>query len=208
VLNHLTKYLFQYKSVSIPSVGTLQIVQQPPQLNVVDKIILPPSFSVVIRKEEEVSAHQLQYLENILQRGHTNILSDLRFFGDKLQEKINGPGFEWNGLGTITRSTQTIPLMTGALEPVPAERVLRQHVQHSVLVGDQQMLSGTTSDDEIVGEKTSKRSLLVIIGWVLLFFSLLFIAFQLYSGRFRVNGAGSKQAPSSHHSHQFTTPLA
>jgi len=207
VLNYLTKYLFQYKSVSIPSVGTLQIVQQPPQLNVVDKIILPPSFSVVIRKEEEVSVHQLQYLENILQKGHDNILSDLRFFGDKLQEKINGPGFEWNGLGIITRSTQTIPLMTGALEPIPAERVLRQDAQHSVLVGDQQMLSGTTADDDTMGEETSKRSLLVIIGWVLLVLSLLFIAFQLYSGKFRVNAAGSKQSPSSYQFQQITSPL-
>lgn len=208
MLNHLTKYLFQYKTVSIPHVGTLQIVQQPPQLNVVDKIILPPSYSVVIGKEEEVSTHQLQYLENILQKGHDNIINDLRYFGDKLQEKINGPGFEWNGLGTITRSTQSISLVTASLEPVPAERVIRQNAQHSVLVGDQQMLSSTNVSDETVEDARSKRSILVIIGWVLLLLSLVFIAFQLYSGRFRVNAAGSKQAPSSYNFQHTKLPAA
>ena len=208
MLNYLTTYLFQYKSVSIPHVGTLQIVQQPPQLNVVDKIILPPSFSVVIKKEEDVSMHQLQYLENILQKGRDNIVSDLRFFGDKLQEKINGPGFEWAGLGTITRSTQTIPLVAGSLEPVPAERVMRHDAQHKVLVGDQHMVSGGTTSEEIVEEDVARRSILVIIGWVLLLLSLAFIAFQLYAGKFRINAAGSKQAPSSYQFQHSTPSLA
>lgn len=201
MLNLLTKYLFQYKSVSIPNVGTFQIVQQPPQLNIADKIILPPSYVVEIRKEGEVTDHQLNFLDAILQRGREDIHRDLRFFGNKLQEKINGPGFTWDGLGTITRSTQSLPISIGALEPIPAERVLRQDARHKVLVGDQQRLSGGIPEEvEIAGKK---RSIFVVIGWVLLLLSILFIALYLYNGKFRMNATGSTQSPTSF----FVTPI-
>lgn len=196
MLNHLTKYLLQYRTVSIPHVGTIQIVQHPSQLNVVDKLILPPSYFVELGKGEEVSDHQLTFLDRILNRGKDDILKDLFFFGDKLQEKINGPGFEWAGLGTITRSTQSIPLSIEALVPVPAERVLPQDARHSVLVGDHQMTSGQST--EVRTEtyvKENKRSIFIITGWVLLLLSILFIVFYLYTRKFKLNATGSQQSP-------------
>lgn len=198
MLNHLTNYLFQYRSVSIPHVGTIQLVQQPPQLNVVDKLMLPPTYSLELKTGGEVSDHQLTYLNAVLQRGKDDVLRDLRFFGDKLQEKINGPGFTWEGVGTITRSTQSLPLSMNALEPVPAQRVIRQDARHKVLVGDQQMLSGPAPETYV--ERTiGKRSIYLTIGWIVLVLSLLVIAFLLYQGRFRINSTGSKQAPTVFH---------
>jgi hypothetical protein len=193
VLNHLTSYLFQYKSVSIPNVGTLQLVQQPSQLNVVDKLILPPTYFVELKKDDKVSTHQLVYLNQLLQRGIDEVERDLVFFGGRLQEKINGPGFTWEGLGTFTPGTQTLPLAVKALAPVPAERIIRQDARHQVLVGDQQRLSGTGEETEAAVK--SGRSVLIIIGWVLLLLSLLFIGYHLYTGRFRINSTGSKQSP-------------
>jgi len=197
VLELLTKYLLQYKSVSIPNVGTFRVVQQPPQLSVADKIILPPSYSIELKKEEEVSAHQLHFLNGALNRKNEDLLQDLKFFGNKLQEKINGPGFEWEGLGIITRSTQSLPIEINGLEPIMAVRVIRQDARHKVLVGDQHFMSGSSTVDEISGTEVSKtnRSLLVIAGWILLLLSILFIIFHLYTGKFKVKAAGSKQTP-------------
>ncbi|RYZ31142.1 MAG: hypothetical protein EOO10_00145 [Chitinophagaceae bacterium] len=201
MLNHLTNYLFQYRSVSIPHVGTIQLVQHPPQLNVVDKLMLPPSYSLELKTGGEVSDHQLAYFNAILQKGKDDVLQDLRFFGDKLQEKINGPGFNWEGVGTITHSTQSLPLSINALEPVPAQRVIRQDARHKVLVGDQQMLSGPATETSI--EKTvGKRSIYLTIGWIVLVLSLLVIAFLLYQGKFRINSTGSKQTPTVFHFRQ------
>ncbi|RYY00502.1 MAG: hypothetical protein EOO53_21790 [Gammaproteobacteria bacterium] len=58
-------------------------------------------------------------------------------------------------------------------------------------------MSGSSAADEISGTEVSKtnRSLLVIAGWILLLLSILFIIFHLYTGKFKVNAAGSKQAP-------------
>ena len=65
MLNHLTTYLFHYKKVSIPHVGTIQIVQRPPQLDVVDKRLQPPFYLVEFKKEEDVTDHQIRFLNNI-----------------------------------------------------------------------------------------------------------------------------------------------
>jgi hypothetical protein len=200
VLNHLTKYLFQYRTVSIPNVGTIQLVQQAPQLNVVDKILLPPTYSLELKAAQEVSDHQLNYLGAVLQRGEDDVLRDLRFFGDKLQDRINGGGFNWEGLGTINRGTQSLPISINALEPVPAQRVIRQDARHKVLVGDQQRLSGQGPETEMLAERTvRKRSLYMTIGWIVLVLSLLVIAFLLYQGKFRINATGSKQSPTVFH---------
>ena len=198
VLNHLTRYLLQYRRVSIPHVGTLYIVQHAPQLDVVDKILQPPSYSIELKKEEEVSDHQLSFLDGILNKGKEDLLRDLRFFGDKLHEKINGPGFEWTGLGTITRSTQSISLQIEALEPVPAEKVIRLDAKHHVLVGDQQMTSTQIAELRTEQETAGKkRSIFVIVGWIILILSILFIVLYLYLGKFRVGSTGSKMSPTS-----------
>ena len=207
VLNHLTTYLFQYRTVSIPHVGTIELVQHPPQLNVVDKLLLPPTFALQLKREEEVSDHQLHFLDAILQKGKDEVLRDLRFLGVKLQEKINGPGFNWEGLGTINRSTQTLPITVNSLEPVPAQRVIRHDARHKVLVGDQQRISGQAEDRLPVERRGRKRSIYMIIGWIILLLALLVIGFLLYQGKFRINASGSKQKPSSYYLIKQETPI-
>lgn len=199
MLELLTKYLFQFRTVSVPHVGTIQIVQHPAQVDVVEKKIYPPTFIAELKIKEEVSEHQLEFLDSFLNSGKEVVLRELKFFGDKLQEKINGPGFEWKGLGTITRSTQSMPLNTKALETVIAEKITRADAQHPILVGDQQMTSiemAARRERPIIIEK--KTSVFIIAGWILLGLSILAIAVLLYIGKFRVNAAGLKVNPTSY----------
>ena len=198
VLNLLTKYLLQYRTVTIPHVGTIQLVQHPSQLDVADKIIQPPSFSAEIKREENVSAHQLNFLDHFLKRGHHSVLHDLKQFGDGLHDKINGPGFEWNGFGRLDSNTQSLSIPVEGLYAITAERVMRENPDHQVLIGDKQ-----TSSYKIAGEKVGsdvpkrKHSAVITIGWVLLALSILAIAFFIYQGKFKVNSAGSKMSPTS-----------
>ena len=187
VLQLLTKYLFQYRTVSIPQVGTFQLVQHRAQLNVVDKLILPPTFTLELRQGDNVADHQLDYLNKNLGRDKHIVLDELQALGGQLKEKINGGGLHWDGIGTISQNTQTLPIAIAALEAVPAQRVIRQDARHKVLVGDQQRLSGQPleTDTPFVQEKR-KRSLVMIIGWAVLILSILAIAFLLYQGKFRV----------------------
>lgn len=200
VLNQLTNYLLQYKRVTIPSVGTIHLVPQPPQLNVADKMILPPSFTAELKEGEEVPYHQLAFLVAVLKQEKEAVLQKLSKLGSRLKDEMQGDGFNWKGIGTLHHNNHSLPLSAEALEAVPAERVLRQDAEHKVLVGDLQMTSRQIAGlKEEEGVKTeNKRSLLMIIGWIVLILSILYIVFVLYQGRFRVGATGSKSAPTGY----------
>ena len=199
VLNLLTKYLLQYRTVTIPQVGTIQLIQRPSQLDVAAKIIQPPSFSAELKREENVSAHQLNFLDHFLKKGHHSVLDDLKQFGDRLHDRINGPGFEWNGFGRIDGNTQSFSIPVEGLYAITAERVMRENPDHQVLIGDKQTSSYKIADEKVGSEVVeSKRSVLITVGWVLLALSILAIAFFIYQGKFKVNASGSKMPPQAH----------
>lgn len=198
VLDQLTKYLVQYKRVSIPAVGTILLVQRPSELNVADKTILPPSFTAQLNEEDAVPEHQLQFLAGSLKEEKETVLARLQDVGNKLKKQVNSDGFEWQGIGTIRRSDAPVTVSLPALQPLSAERVLRQNAEHNVLVGDQQMTSTQIAglrEEELEEGRKTKRSVLVIIGWIILLLSILYIIFILYQGKFRVGATGSKYAP-------------
>jgi hypothetical protein len=198
VLNQLTKYLLQYRRVSIPSVGTIQLVQQPATLDVASKLLLPPSFKAEWTDDETVSDHQLRFLSAGLEQETANVRASLQALGLQLSEQVRSEGFHWKGIGLIRQNGDAVPLSLDALEPVAAQRVLRHGAEHNVLVGDQQMTSTQIAELREEGPAAGKRSLFVIVGWIILLLSILYILFVLYKGKFRMGATGSQQAPTSY----------
>lgn len=195
MFHQLTKYLFHYKQVSIPSVGTLYLVQQPARLNVVDKLIEPPGYLAELKTEQAVTDHQLDFLSRALKAEKETVRRNLQELGDRLQRKIQNDGFEWKGIGWLRQAGHQFAVLPEAMEPIPAAKVLRQNAEHSVLVGDQQLTS-----TQIAGQREGfivrgRTSVWMIIGWVLLFLSILYIVFVLYLGKFRFGATGSRQSP-------------
>ncbi|HET7896520.1 MAG TPA: hypothetical protein VFL47_02590 [Flavisolibacter sp.] len=197
VLDQLTKYLLQYKQVSIPSVGTIQIIQQPAQLNIADKVLLPPTFSAELKEGDTVPEHQLNFLSAVLNESKENVQQSLSETGEWLKRKIDANGFEWKGIGLLHNRQFDPTLSVPALESIPAERVLRQNAEHRVLVGDQHMTStqmAERSDGDVV---VRKRSIFMIIGWILLALAIVYIVIVLFLGKFHVGATGSKMSPTS-----------
>jgi hypothetical protein len=199
VFNQLTTYLLQYKRVSIPSVGTILLIQHPPQLDIANKQILPPGYTAELRDGESISEHQLNFLAARLNQEKEKVRQLLAENGLWLKEKINSEGFEWKGIGLIRQPGETTAVPLTALTAVPAERVLREGATHNLLVGDQQMTStemtNRQAEDSKVVEK--ERSLFMIIGWIILLLAIFYIVFVLYQGKFRIGASGAKQSPTS-----------
>jgi len=197
VFQQLTNYLLQYKRVSIPSVGTIHLVQQPAQLKVADKVLLPPAFSAELQSEDTVPEHQLDYLSAALNQGKENVRQSLEKVGRWLVERMDGEGFHWKGIGLIRNNAIQSSVSLPAMEAIPAERVLRRNAEHNVLVGDQQMTSRQITERNVDGVVERKRSIVDIVGWIVLLVAILYILFVLYQGKFRVGATGSKQSPTS-----------
>jgi hypothetical protein len=189
VLSLFTKYLLQYKRVSIPNVGTFEIVQQSPQLNIAEKLFLPPFFIARYRQQDAVTDHQRQFFAVSDGIEKTN----LEQFGARLKTSIERKPFRWNGFGILRYDAGSIvfepdQINIASLNAIPAHKVTRENAQHSMLVGDQQMTSQEVTD--VLSKKSTRRPLFMIIGWAVLVIAMIAILIILYLGRFEITAAG------------------
>jgi hypothetical protein len=192
VLAQLARYLLQFHQVHIPSVGTIRLVQRPASLDVASKLIHPPSFTLDFSEDGWLGKHQLWHFSTHLHFDEGATRDALQDAGVQLRRAIEKAPFTWNGIGTFSYYNQEILFEPQqhkpVLQPLPAERVVREGVQHSVLVGDQVVLSNGTRDIEEAVEKSWNWRL--IAGWAAVILSLFFILFYLYQHQFQSTASG------------------
>lgn len=185
----LTKYLVQFGQVCIPHIGTFEIVQEPPELDVADKRVKPPFFKTRLVQQERVSDHQVRFLS--AETG--NAKKELLLFGEQLKESLRQSPFRWQGFGTLSYASNNLvfepeSIRIGALSEVPALKVIRDNAHHPVLVGDRQMRSDEMG--AILEKARRKNHLPVMIGWTVLAVAVGAIVFFLYQKGFQGSAAG------------------
>jgi hypothetical protein len=194
VLPLITKYLIQYRKVSIPNVGSFEIKYRSSELDVADKKILSPVFSTEYSPSDQVSQHQLHYFASTLRSSKEMAGTDLLRFGTQLTQKLSEGAFRWNGLGTLKNTDKEIVFEPEDIRPVgfdaiPASRVIREKSDHMVLVGEQERSSiEMTESLQPSGKPT--RSYLNLIGWIILLLVVAVIVFILFRNGFSPLGAG------------------
>ena len=195
MLTQLSRYLLKFHQVYIPSVGTLRLVQQPAWLDVANKQLHPPHFSLQFAENGWLTRHQLWYFGTQLHFDDVATRQSLDEAGAQLKQSIEQKPFVWNGIGTFSFNRQRIdfePLpLQGFLNPVPAERVLRESVKHSVLVGDQVVLSNGAAAVPEAAERHWHWNR--IVGWAIVVLSIFFILFYLYQHQFNSMASGLHQ---------------
>lgn len=190
----LAKYLSQYKQVSIPQVGTFELVPQPSTLDVASKLIYPPSYATRYSDSVSVKDHQLNFLALDLNAGRDQALEELENFGRELKRKIQGGVFSWKGIGKLEATDAATvfhpEVGISGLKPIPAEKVLRKNVQHTVLRGEQEVLSASFYDEE----KTFRKRIYVptLIGWIAVLLSVVFILYFVYRNNFNATSSGTR----------------
>ncbi len=194
----LTKYLLQYKRVCIPHVGTFELVQQPPQLDVADKIFTPPSFTTRFLQQDTVPDHQFLYFESTFRSERETLKQELSEFGQNLKTRIEKDPFRWNGFGTLKYHSDELifepqHIQLTSLQRLRADKVIRQNVAHNVIVGDQHI----TSEDiaRPVDRTGYKMPWYMIVGWVLLVLAIAAIVLILYINNFQDTATGQKGVP-------------
>jgi hypothetical protein len=193
VYQPLSQYLLQFNRVTIPSVGTIQLVPQPAKLDIVNHLIHAPYYEATFSATDEVSQHQLEYFATGEYKDAESAYGFLKHFGEKLKFKIQSQPFSWNNVGTFEYKNQQIVFYpngaeTHLLPPVKAERVIRDKAQHAVLVGDQLVMSDEAG--ERLYETPRRRDYFNIIAWVLGVLALLFIVYYLYQHQFQSTASG------------------
>ena len=186
----LTQYLLLYKRVSIPGVGSFELLPESPQYLVVDHVFTPPAFTASFSTDERVSDHQFRFCQSFAGS------EDLITFGSRLRESLSHTPFRWAGFGTLHAeggrvSFEAEPLALPALEPVPARKVHRENVQHRHLVGDTHMSSEQVT--AVLNQTDHRRPLVIVIGWVLLFLAITAVIILVYLGKLDPSSAGLRK---------------
>ena len=172
--------------------GTFELVQQSPEFNVVDKIMLPPSFHLNWHNNDSLPDHQLSYLASFSDGDKNRTREELEMFGKRFKDRVKKQSFTWNGLATLRNEYGTIiideEIGVDSLQPVSAQRVIRENVAHNVLVGDKEMTSHQVNEQILKDDK--KRTYILIIGWILFLVTLAIIFYLLYKGGFNPLSSG------------------
>jgi hypothetical protein len=196
VLAQLTSYLFQYRKVHIPHIGSFHIRYTAARLDFADRKLYPPHYQVIFHEDDEPDRNQVQFLsvdgEDII---------TLNDFGKRMNENIIKNPFIWKGLGKLEYTDNRIifhPETRKYPEPVEANKIIREREQHAVLVGETERHSGDTS--YIKEEVVVKKSATMLTGWILVALAALFIIWHLYRNHFHVQATGSQVQAIEHKS--------
>ena len=191
----LARYLSQYKQVSIPQVGTFELVPESARLDVASKLIYPPSYFTRYSDFVSVKEHQINFLAIDLNAGRDQVLEELESFGNELKRKIHAGVVSWKGIGRLeAKETSTVfhpeVFVSEGLKPINAEKVLRKNVQHAVLRGEQEVFSASFYDEEKIFKK--RVHVPTLIGWIAVALSALLILYFVYRNNFSPTSSGTK----------------
>lgn len=193
MLEILTRYLHQYGQLYIPYIGSFEVVVQPARLEFAERLLYPPAFEVRHSEEGSLKDSQVEYLQEEWDTDGANVEKRLQQFGRQLKDRLSGGSFTWPGLGVLHYRQNRVafegtPLVR--LAPVEAHKVIREHAQHTVLIGEQEVQSGDVAG--YIQDTERKRSVLVVIGWILLALAILFLVFYFYKEGVNPESSGSR----------------
>ncbi|MBL7771189.1 MAG: hypothetical protein JNK20_19605 [Flavipsychrobacter sp.] len=165
-LDVLTNYLLQQKRISIPGLGTLYMERVPARTDFVNARILPPLYRFRFDQYFDAPDKDLfGYLSNQLGIPDFEAVKWYNEFAYALRTKIrNNEPAAWPGLGNFIADEkgeiafETEKPCFDLPYPVPANRIVREHTGHAILVGDREvMVSDLTerSEDAVFVERGS-----------------------------------------------------
>jgi hypothetical protein len=192
VLSDLTAYLIQYKKLYIPGIGNFELKRMPADLSFADRLLYPPTYNIIHHHSDQPDEQQISLLAEKQGTDVDTINLQLQQLGKNIKNNIEKGAFRWNGIGVLSMQNNKIVFVQEdrvLLLPVPANKIIRDHVRHKVLRGDREYQD--TADEEIITAER-KTSRLAYILWGALIIALIFTGYHFYQNGFQVASTGSK----------------
>ena len=181
----LYKYLALYKNLNVPGIGNFTINQTPATLQFTDKQLQPPQSSVAFT--QVVHPTNNHFYTFLSREWKVEKVVAIRMYKEEvegLMDQIKKEGVcELQGIGTLHKTDDNTVVFTSAqsafsfYSTLPAERVVRKHGHHTVLVGEREHIKEYTSpeaeqetvlEDEPAKEKWQTYALIIAIVAVLM----------------------------------------
>lgn len=165
----LYRFLITHGELSLPGIGTISIQRQSAQHDFAEKTFLPPSRQFQLDHENDKPSKKLfSWLADIFNISEWDAIKKVNDFSFDLKQSIIASGsVTWQRIGIFKKTLSgkvllepVTPELTGDY-PVPAEKVIREHASHTILVGETERSSEEM--EEMFVEKEHHRDW----GWVI-----------------------------------------
>ena len=191
-------FLIQHKHLSVPGIGTFLLQRRPSQADFLNKCIHAPSYTISFRlTEQNPSTKFFSWLAEALNISDRDAVVRFNDFAFDLKKKIEeGNTIKWNGVGALEKQNNGIrflPEENNSLEkPVAAEKIIREHAKHTMLVGEQEMTS-TEMEVLLTPSLRIKRSRWWILPLIVLVLAIGFLGWYFYQNELNVSSLGNQQ---------------
>jgi hypothetical protein len=182
----LYRFLIRYRKLDLPGIGAIALQMESSRSEFVNRAFLPPAYFFSLEKGKEKPPTKLfswlaanfGVTENEAIAKFNDFVFDLR---DQLQ---NGQEVAWDGVGLFSQQQAgeikftTFRNNLSFLGEVIAEKVIRENVEHTMLVGEHEKTSTQMSEmlsSEIVEREKSSHwwiwplaaiiAILIFLGW-------------------------------------------
>lgn len=140
----LYKYLVLSKKVIIPGIGVFYIERKPAKLDFANKVFVSPNLQINYAPEAILTDNRMYaFLAREQKIDEPEAVSRYHKFANNLKEDLSKHStVELPGLGVLKQNAEgelsfaAIPVLKDYFPAAVAERILREHVEHNVLVGD------------------------------------------------------------------------
>lgn len=195
----LYQYLVLHKQLNVPGIGTFFLERKPADLDIANKVINPPSYTVALHHGNVAPSRRLfSWLSsafNISEREAIMRFNDFVF--DLKDQVMAGKKMQWSGVGTLTKGLageiRFEPLLKDRLvgEPVPAVKVLRENAEHTIRVGEDEKTSAEML--ELLRPEAARRSYWWTVALILLIAAFIFVAWYLSQHGPYTSSTGNQQ---------------
>lgn len=180
----LYRFLIKYKKLVLPGIGTVALHLRPSVSEFADRHFSPPGYFFTLERADEIPRGKLfSWLASHFSITDSEAVIRFNEFIFDLTRKLKeGKEIQWQKVGSFQKELTGEIKFTGAkealswLENVPAQKIIRENVEHRMLVGEVEKTS--TEMNKLLSSATIEKkyqwwlwpaaivvAILIFLGW-------------------------------------------
>ena len=192
----LYEFLVLNKKLSLPGIGTISLQQSPSELDITSRQITPPSFHYSLDATNDSPSKKLfEWLSASTAITEWDAIKAVNDFSSSFKNELaDKKEVTWEKIGTFKKDGAGHLKLNSAtflknVQPVIAEKVIRQKAEHTILVGEKERSAAEM--EEYFADTPAKRNYTGLIAVILIVVAIMFIGWYFSENGFTPASAGN-----------------
>jgi hypothetical protein len=195
-------FLIRHKQICLPEIGLISLQIQSAKKKFIDREVLPPVYFFTLSPANQPVANKLfTWLSHALGISETEAIARFNDFAFEIKKQLqDGKEVIWKGVGKFSKGLmneiefESEKKELSFQQAVVAEKVIREHARHTMLVGEKEK---TGSEYSEIIEETKEVTLSRPNWWIwpvaLIVLSLIFIGWYFSENGIRPSSSSNTE---------------